>query len=301
MASDHISPDDLWPEQEFLTSIVRATVLAVESSIPTSHHWANPRRSSNLASETHEVLHSLRRPTGDGWGKEELKSSYSRMYLTILNALEAVRGIGILLQDEQPPVPAVAAAARSSIEISGLTQWLAEHNVGARQRIARAFSWRLKGAGFLRESVVQNHGTDVDPGLYGETKAAVILQLEALGLSVTQGGWCDGAVMPSYTARAKNFLIGEPGYYTMSSGAVHGEQYAMLQWIDTATATSGRRQLTVAVGPANLTPHIVYGCMGPLFGVVYLRELYGLPTEKLGNLVHTILDAGDELRQLYNP
>jgi hypothetical protein len=191
---------------------------------------------------------------------------------------------------------------RAAIEAASEAWWLAEPSVGALVRVRRLQLIRFASAENL-EKTVRELGRTEPASDFGETTPDVIAECTNLGISTpTRSGrgplTCDGEKLPSYTARAKEFLnaMGAPGVYAIYSGTAHAEIYAMYRSFQ-QTGTAGGEPRFDLQGDPELVHAAVHGVLVALVGpVTRCADLFGWDRTALDELIDFVDTEMDRLR-----
>jgi hypothetical protein len=152
--------------------------------------------------------------------------------------LSHVRGLALLYVGE-PPAMATATVARSAMEAAATAWWIMQPGIGARCRVARVTSERLRSSREAAKAITSLAGP-VNPGDYSETEERVRNYAIALGLLVTPGDpRIDGQVRPNSTDliallyeaesaldRSQSRLV-----YPVYSGIAHALLYGIMQFL----------------------------------------------------------------------
>jgi hypothetical protein len=173
---------------------------------------------------------------GTAWGDRPVRTAYAAAAVFLLTATDGLRAmadsVSVLTTTYTSGV-----LTRAVMEPGAQAWWLLEGGIGARRRVIRSVLIRASSARWLEKSV-----KIADPTWkasdYGEDRDRVAAYATALGLSYlcnSRKTECESELLPGYTARATEFekAVGVSAAYSIYSGAVHSELYAVMQgWRD---------------------------------------------------------------------
>jgi hypothetical protein len=172
------------------------------------------------------------------WGENPVRTTYALTHALMDAVLIHVRGLALLYIDE-PPAMTTVTVARSAMEAAASSWWIMEPGIGARRRVARVTSERLRSSVEASKAITHLTGP-VNPSDYSETADHVRDYATALGLSAAVSDpRIDGQVRPNSTDliallfetdtalnRSQSRLV-----YPTYSGVAHALLYGIMQFL----------------------------------------------------------------------
>lgn len=184
-----------------------------------------------------EVANTETGPAGL-WGENPVRTAHTLTHALMDTVLTHVRALALLYVDE-PPAMTTATIARSVMETGATAWWIMEPGIGARCRVARVTSERLRSSYEAAKAITHLAGP-INPGDYSQTEAQVRDYASALGLQAAVGDpRIDGQVRPSSTDLISRLYETESALdrsqsrvvYPVYSGVAHGLLYGIMQFL----------------------------------------------------------------------
>lgn len=184
-----------------------------------------------------EVASAETGPAGP-WGENPVRTTHALTHALMDTVLSHVRGLALLYVDE-PPAMATATVARSAMEAAATAWWIMQPGIGARCRVARVTSERLRSSREAAKSITNLAGS-VNPSDYSETEDRVRNYAIALGLQAIAGDpRIDGQVRPSSTDLIALLYETESALdqsqsrlvFPVYSGIAHALLYGIMQFL----------------------------------------------------------------------
>ncbi len=175
---------------------------------------------------------------GGRWGEFPVRTAHALTHALMDSALTHVRALALLYVDS-PPAMAPTTVARSVMEAAATAWWIMESGIGARSRVARVTSERLRSAREASKAIIHLEGP-INPGDYSETEEQVRAYAIALGLVAAEGDpRIDGQVRPNSTDLISKLFetdsalnrSQEQMVYPVYSGVAHGLLYGIMQFL----------------------------------------------------------------------
>lgn len=176
--------------------------------------------------------------TGGPWGDGPVRTAHALTHALLDAAVAHIRALALLYVGSPPPM-APTTVARSVFETAGTAWWLMEPGIGARSRVARVTSERLRSAREAAKAISLLQGS-VTPSDYSETETQVIMYATGLGLTATAGDpRIDGQVRPNSTDLITTLFTTDSALsrpqaqlvYPVYSGVAHGLLYGIQQFL----------------------------------------------------------------------
>lgn len=172
------------------------------------------------------------------WGDIPVRTAHALSHALLDAAVAHVRALALLYVGTPPPM-APSTVARSTFETAATAWWLMEPGIGARSRVARVTSERLRSAREAAKAISALEGP-VNPSDYSETQAQVIVYATDLGLSAAAGDpRIEGEVRPNSTDLITTLFATDSALsrsqaqlvYPVYSGVAHGLLYGIEQFL----------------------------------------------------------------------
>jgi hypothetical protein len=184
-----------------------------------------------------EVANTEVGPAGP-WGESPVRTAHALTHALMDAGLAHLRALALLYVDS-PPEMAPTTIARSVMETAATAWWIMEPGIGARSRVARVTSERLRSALEAAKAIGSLPPT-VNPADYSETEQHVRQYATDLGLTTTAGDVrIDGQVRRNSTDLISWLFETETELnqsqarlvYPVYSGVAHGLLYGIMQFL----------------------------------------------------------------------
>ncbi len=172
------------------------------------------------------------------WGEVPVRTAHALTHALLDAAVAHVRALALLYVGTPPPM-APTTVARSVFETASTAWWLMEPGIGARSRVARVTSERLRSAREAAKAISLLKGP-IKQSDYSETEADVIAYAIGLGLQAAAGDpRIDAQVRPNSTDLVTALFVIDSALsrsqaqlvYPVYSGVAHGLLYGIQQFL----------------------------------------------------------------------